>query len=129
MERSDLASQHVAHAGEMSNREDLNLGWLAGRQSGVPQKIKAIEGVSRTSALDLKAQTEKVKGLAQSIRDGSVEPGERRKRGIDLASLGPSNSGVREREERDRLLHVKEVSNAEDWSSWGLLPGPGDDGL
>ena len=96
----------------MNNREDLNLGWLAGRQSGVPQKIKAIEGVSRTSALDLKAQTEKVKGLAQSIKDGSVEPGERRKRGIDLASLGPSNSGVREREERDRLLHVKEVSKA-----------------
>ena len=91
------------------SREDLNLGWLASRQSGVPQKIKSIEGVSRTTVLDLKAQTEKVKVLSQGIKDGTVDPGERRRRGIDLSTLGPSNAGVREREERDRLLHIKEV--------------------
>ena len=93
----------------MSNREDLNLGWLAGRATGVPQKIKEITGVSRTTALDLKAQTERVKVLSQGIKDGTVDPGERRRRGIDLSSLGPSNAGVREREERDKQLHIKEV--------------------
>ena len=90
------------------SKEDLNLGWLASRQSGIPQKVKTIEGVSHTSVLDLKAQTERVKGIAQGVKDGTIEPGERRKRGIDL-SLGPSNSGVRARDERDKQLQLKEV--------------------
>ncbi len=82
--------------------------WLAG-STVVPQKQKQIDGVSRKSVVDLKAAAEKSKQQAAGLKDGSIEPGDRRKRGLDIASLGPSNSGVRDRDERDKALQLKEV--------------------
>jgi len=106
------------------SKEDLNLGWLASRQSGIPQKVKTIGGVSTASCLDLKAQKERVKGIAQGVKEGTIEPGERRKRGIDLSSLGPSNSGVRDRDERDKQLQLKEVRSTENRSCcWPCVHG------
>jgi hypothetical protein len=90
------------------SKDDYRLNsWLT--QSCIPRKVQEIAGVSRTTVLDLKSQAEKVKSLAQGLKNGTVDPGERRRRGIDLSSLGPRNAGVKERDERDQQLQLQEV--------------------
>ncbi|KAG1679089.1 hypothetical protein FOA52_000444 [Chlamydomonas sp. UWO 241] len=97
-------------------RERLVPGWM-GSSSAIPQKAHEIEGVSAQSALALKAAALQAKEAAAARRDGGVdvgaERGARRARGLDVSALGPSNPGVRDRDERDRL-ELKKTGHGDD---------------
>ncbi len=82
-----------------------SLGWLS--QSAVqPRKQRHIEGVGAGSLVAMRAQLYKTQEDAKLVKEGLLDPAERRARkgGFDVASMADrKNSGVEERDRRDKL--------------------------